>query len=101
LYSLFWLLLPTLCRCRELLLYLIILSDPHTHTHSVGILEIGLSQKFLPDHTKHSQPIPGHMYLAGFETAIPGSELPLACTLDCAANAIGVIVYRDLSPIEA
>jgi len=97
------------------LLYLIILSDTHTHphphphphtlthththTHTVGFLEIGLSQRLLPDYTKHTQPSPGRMPPARFEPVTPGSELPRARILDRAATGIGVIVYRDLSPI--
>ena len=83
------------------MLHLIIVSDTYTHTHSVGFLEIGPSQRLLPDYTKNTQPNPGHMSPAGFEPVILGSDLPRARTIDRAAIGIGVIVYRDLSPIEA
>jgi len=38
---------------------------------------------------------------AGFEPAVPESELSRARTEDHEAIGIDVIVYRDLSPIQA
>ena len=97
LFFLLWLLPLTHCRCRDLLLHLIILSDTHTNKHSVRILEIGPSRRLLPDYTKHSQTTPGPLPPAGFEPAIPGSELPRARTLNRMTTWIGVIAYRAKS----
>ena len=81
------------------MLHLITLSDPHNR--SVGIIRIGPLQNPLLDNTKHSQQGPVPMPLAGFEPAIPESELPRARTLDLAAIGIGAIVYRDLSALQS
>ena len=64
---LFWLFLPTHCRCRGSLLHLITLNDNHTHAHSVGILwtrdrpfsDTSTWQNTTP--TKHTNPLPGRI----------------------------------------
>jgi hypothetical protein len=52
--SLLWSILPTLCRCSELLFYLTTLNSTYTRQDLSG-WKIGPSKRPLPDNTQHSQ----------------------------------------------
>jgi hypothetical protein len=93
-----YLFIPTHCRCRGLLLYLITLKD--THTHALGrtpLSEWSARHKelYLTSHKRH-KPMPP----AWFEPAISASERPHTYALDHAATGIALIVncYTNLKP---
>ena len=71
---LFWSLLPTHCRCRGLLLYLVTLNDTHTHIRcaSSGRV-ISPSQRPLSDNIQHSQETSIHAP-GGFRTRNPSKR---------------------------
>jgi hypothetical protein len=78
-----WLLLPTHCRCRGLLLRLI------TFTHklrSTPLDERSARRRDLYLTTNNTPKRQISMPPGGFESAIPASERPQACALDRAAT---------------
>jgi len=80
---------PNYCGRRELLLHLITLSDTHT-TIGRTPLEAGSASRtdlYLTTHNTHKRKTP--TLPAGFEPAIPASELPLSHALHRAATTVG------------
>jgi hypothetical protein len=87
-------LLPINCRCRRLLLQLILLSDTLDRTP----LDEGsaIRRVLYLQNTQHSQETDIHAP-AGFEPAIPASEEPQTQALDRAATGIGLCLdYRHI-----
>jgi hypothetical protein len=83
--------LPTHCRCRGLLLYLITLNNTHIHMHIhlVGLLlttERPVAETSTWQYTTCIRKIHD---LGGFESEIPGRERPQTNVLDLAASRIG------------
>jgi len=73
-FSLFWLLLPSHCRCRELLLHLVVLSITTIGRTPLDEWSARHIELYLTTHNIHNRQI--SMPQAGFEPAIPASERP-------------------------
>jgi hypothetical protein len=72
------LLLPSICKCRGLLLHFITLSDTHTHKHTFGKIPGTSTTQHI--HTIHKRE--ASMLPAGFEPTIPANEQPQTYALD-------------------
>jgi len=98
-----WPLLPSHCRCRQLLLHLITLSDTHTHTQSRTPLdEWSARRRDLCLTTRNIHQRQTSMLPTGFEPALPASERPQTRALDRAAIvrsskllSVSSIVFRQ------
>ena len=85
---------PTHCRCRELLLYLVTLSDTHTHARTHTLVRTSLDEwaarrRDLYLTTRKTDKRQISMSPSGFEPGFPASERPPTHALDRAATGIG------------
>jgi len=89
---LFWPLLPSLCRCRGLLLHLIIFNETHTVDLPLDGGSDGCGDLYLTTHSNNKRQT--SICAAGFEPAIPARQRPQTYALDRAATGIGYTCDR-------